>query len=319
MTAELLKKYRDERSLKANLGVSFKVLEKLLSIFSVLYEENRSAKYEASLNLGKRKRRAGGGRKKKLKTDMDKLIFVLYYLKIYPTFDVLATTFGISRSVAHDNIQELLPILRESLDELEVVPKRCFTSINEFENYFKEKDIESLLIDATERAHFRPKDKDKRDPLYSGKQKSFTMKNTIISDVSRFIYFLGLTTQGSMHDFSLLKLELAPQKGWFSNFKIWVDLGYLGIGKDYKIKELLIPTKRPPSKKEEAKKELTEEEKAHNKSVNSVRVLVEHAIGGVKRLGILNQVFRNKKKGMDDLVMEIGAGLWNLHLSLKNT
>jgi len=319
MNKQVLSKYRDERYLRADLGVNLLVFNKLFEVLEVLYEEKKETDYQKAIASGKRKRKRGGGRKSVLKTIREKLIFILSYLKKYPSYDALSVSFEMGRSTAHKQVQGLLPLLRESLDELTVLPQRVFESVEEFEHFFKEKDIEQLLIDVTERPHFRPQDKDLRDPLYSGKQKAFTMKNTVISDLSKFIWFLGLTTQGSMHDFRLLQLELDPKKDWFAAFEVMVDLGYIGMDKSYKIKELFIPHKRSSTKKGEKKQSLTTEQKADNKHVNKVRVLVENAIGGMKRIGILTQTFRNRIIGMDDLVVEIGAGLWNLHLSLKNT
>jgi len=38
----------------------------------------------------KPKRKVGGGRKEDLPTDLDKLLYILMFLKIYPTYDVLS-------------------------------------------------------------------------------------------------------------------------------------------------------------------------------------------------------------------------------------
>ena len=65
-------------------------------------------------------------------------------------------------------------------------------------------------------------------------KKTFTVKNTIISTVQKFVLFVGLSTQGSFHDYALLKEEFPPEFDWFSTFENWIDLGYLGIEKDYK-------------------------------------------------------------------------------------
>ncbi len=83
------------------------------------------------------------------------------------------------------------------------------------------------------------------------------------------------------------------------------------------VRDLLIDgTKRPiqRSKDDEKQKELTDDAKAWNRIVSGFRVLVEHAIGGVKRLGIVSDKFRNRKDGFDDKVMVISCGLWNYHL-----
>ena len=45
-------------------------------------------------------------------------------------------------------------------------------------------------------------------------------------------------------------------------------------------------------------------------------ILVEHAIGGVKRFRALTDGFRNKRKNLDDQIILVAAGIWNLHYSL---
>ncbi len=163
-------KFRDERQLRSTLGVSQATFTTLLEVFSVEYVDYKTQEYEQALAAGKRKRQPGGGRKSILKTDADKLAFGLYYLKNYPTYDVLSTIFNMSRSVAYDNVQLLLPLVRRCLDELGVLPKQTFESAEAFYAYFQDKDIETLLIDVTEREHFRYRDKEKRDATYSGKK-----------------------------------------------------------------------------------------------------------------------------------------------------
>jgi hypothetical protein len=133
--------------------------------------------------------------------------------------------------------------------------------------------------------------------------------------LKKFIHFLGRTTQGNIHDLKLLEFDLPPFREILSWCKVMVDLGYLGIGKYYEIKELLIPHKKPRKSKQNPEPKLTDEQKEYNKQVSSVRIAVEHAIGGLKQFGILVQVFRNRLENFDDLVIEIAAGLWNLKLS----
>ena len=64
-------------------------------------------------------------------------------------------------------------------------------------------------------------------------------------------------------------------------------------------------------KKNPKRKELTADETAWNRIVSGFRVIVEHAIGGVKRFGIVYDKFRNRKDGFDDKVMLVSGGLWN--------
>ena len=61
----------------------------------------------------------------------DKLTFVLYYFKTYPTFDVLGTQFGLGRSKAHQNLHKLVPVLSQTLVQLGAMPEREFACVAE--------------------------------------------------------------------------------------------------------------------------------------------------------------------------------------------
>jgi len=75
-----------------------------------------------------------------------------------------------------------------------------------------------------------------------------------------------------------------------------------------------MPVKRSKYKK------LTEQEKQENKMKSSKRVVVEHAISGIKRCRIVKDKFRYRRYGYDDLVMELACGLHNLRVDhRKNT
>jgi hypothetical protein len=55
-----------------------------------------------------------------------------------------------------------------------------------------------------------------------------------------------------------------------------------------------------------------------NRIFSGVRVVVEHAICGVKRCRIVQEVLRLTKGGISDLVMEIACGLHNLRVSCRH-
>ena len=82
---------RDERQMKALTGLSQAQFDSLLPVFSDLYRAAQQHAYEEGSQSGTRRRRPGGGSKGKLPTMVEKLLFVLYYYKTYPTFDVLGT------------------------------------------------------------------------------------------------------------------------------------------------------------------------------------------------------------------------------------
>lgn len=142
-----------------------------------------------------------------------------------------------------------------------------------------------------------------------------------MTTLKRWIVFLGLTTQGSMHDYELLKEELhwyEGQNNWFKLLEIFVDLGYKGMDKDFLIEKLHIPFRKPRKTAKNPSPQLTEEQKQHNKAVSQTRILVEHAIGSMKFFKILKEDYRNRRCGYDDLSIEICAGLHNLYIKLNS-
>ena len=87
-----------------------------------------------------------------------------------------------------------------------------------------------------------------------------------------------------------------------------LDMGFQGIKKNIKNgNEIFMPKKKPKGG------ELTPAEKEENKIISSIRITVEHAIGGLKRFRCLTDLYRNKN-GIDDKFISICAGLWNFHL-----
>ena len=102
---------RDERQMKAFTGLSQAQFDHLLPVFSGLYQASQQHTDEKGVESGTRRRKPGGGSKGKLPTMAEKLPFVLYYYKTYPTFDVLGTQFAMARSKAHENLYKLSPML----------------------------------------------------------------------------------------------------------------------------------------------------------------------------------------------------------------
>ena len=131
----------------------------------------------------------------------------------------------------------------------------------------------------------------------------------MISNVKRKILYLSQCWIGKIHDFKILKEEFPPEQNWFENFKVRVDLGYLGIAKEYVCKALSIPHKKPK------KQELDAMQKLENRIFAQERVKVEHAIGGMKRYRILSDRLRMHDIALYNDVLEVCAGLWNFQLS----
>jgi hypothetical protein len=63
--------------------------------------------------------------------------------------------------------------------------------------------------------------------------------------------------------------------------------------------------------------ELSYADKVRNRLISSIRVRIEHAIGGVKRYRIVKDKLRNWKPGFRDLVFETCSGLHNFRLNFR--
>ena len=138
-------------------------------------------------------------------------------------------------------------------------------------------------------------------------KKTHTVKNNLVVDVEeRRVRYLSGTDAGSVHDKRICDEEAYRFPPGCVLFK---ETGFQGYEPDN------ICTYQP--KKKPRGHELTPEEKAENTMISRIRILVEHAIAGVKRCHIVQDVFRNTKDHFDDLVMEIACGLHNFRAMLR--
>lgn len=301
----LEKVLKNDRLMRALTGMSAEEFTTLLTEFENQLIRFRQKAYRSNPN---RQRRPGGGKKGFLKTPADKLFFILSYYKYYPTYDVLAFLYACDRSAACKRQQKLSIILEKTLKRKLVLPKRQMRNVEDFFRAFPE--AREVFIDGTERPIQRPKHREKQKTNYSGKKKRHTRKNLIISTKKKQIGFLSRTVEGKAHDIAILRTT-APPRVIPPNVKTHIDLGFRGLDTEYPNHRFSMPERKPRMR------DLTLAQKARNKKKSSVRVLVEHAIGGVKRFGIVSQVFRNKKEGFDDTAMLISCGLWNYHLMMR--
>jgi hypothetical protein len=167
-------KIRNDRHMRSLTGVSQAQFEILLNTFTMTYIEMQWQAYQDGLVAGTRQRHPGGGRKGALPTMTDKLLFLLYYFKVYPTFDVLSTQFSMSRSKANENLYKLVPVLYQTLVSLEVMPYREFATPDDMLEALD--GIDTILIDVTERNHRRPQDDQTQRDHYSGKKNDIRLK-----------------------------------------------------------------------------------------------------------------------------------------------
>jgi hypothetical protein len=290
--------FSQPRVTMAVLGVTADEIDKLLPVFSQCLKQRR---IQLRPN---RKRIVGGGRKGDLATDEDKLLYILLYLKLYPTYDALAVLTNHYRSKCGDSVQLLLPVLEMALGRKLALPKR--PRGNSLEEIFKQHpEIKDIFIDGTERKVQKPKDLKERNKLYSGKKKATTRKVVIVSDEKKYVHYMSKTKSGRRHD-----KRIADKENIFGsippNVTAWTDTGFQGSQKQHT--NMVMPVKATKNHP------LTLEQKANNRLISSIRVVSEHAIAGYKKFKAASDIYRNKLPNFDDLLTEISIGLHNFHL-----
>ncbi len=285
---------QSNRAMRAITGLDRLSFESLLLTFSQVLTKVPRKK--------KRQRAIGGGRKHTLETAEEKLFFILFYMKCYPTFDLAALFYDVDRSQTYRWVVELLPILEKTLDRELVLPKRKITSLEEFMRLFP--GVKDIIIDGTERPIQRPSSNKRQKRHYSGKKKRHTKKNIIVATPKKKILIVTPTKAGKKHDKSIFdKSDLSEKIP--KDIGVWVDLGFKGIENNLNV---AIPHKKP------RKSKLTDEQKADNKIISSIRVIGENAIGGIKRMRCVSDVCRNKRDDLKDDFILISSAIWNYHL-----
>lgn len=155
---------KNDRVSSSLIGMKIEEFKELAKSFEKEITEEKERAYKE----GERKRKAGGGAKGNLETADQKLFFVLYYMKNYPTYDVLGYLFDMDGGNACSHIQLLTPLVGRALSGLGVMPKR---ELPDEESFSQLVENEEIIIDATERRCVRPVNKEQQSAKYSGKKK----------------------------------------------------------------------------------------------------------------------------------------------------
>ncbi len=262
---------RRMRALTSLDGAAFVKLEKRFA--RVLADE-----LTQSTRAGQpRRRAAGAGPKGELPDVRHKLFFILFYLKAYPTQDVMGHFFGLSQPQVCARVGQLLPLLQTLM--VAELPARHGRDLAQVLRELPE--VNEVLIDGTERPIARPQHKGRRDRHYSGRRKRCTVKNVVVT-VKRRVVLVTPTAPGR---------------------RVLGDSGFQGY--EAGAAQVRTPRKKPRGRP------LHWRHKRSNRKLARERVEVEHVLAGVKRLGILRQPLRARRRGTADQVMVIGCALHN--------
>lgn len=126
----------------------------------------------------------------------------------------------------------------------------------------------------------------------------------IACDEKRRVGYLSASKSGRRHDKRLLdKADIVRHLPL--DITLWADTGFQGITRQH------ANTQQP--KKSTKKKPLTWQQKQENRVISGLRVTVEHAIAGIKRMAVMTHPLRNRLPHFEDTFVLLSTGLWNFH------
>ncbi len=285
--------------LKCLTGLTVEGFVALLPAFEAAYAADLKQRDAARAKA--RVRARGAGQKGALPELGDKLLFILVYFRVYPVQTIQGFLFGLGQPQANEWVHRLSPVLRTALGYELQLPAR---SPRDIKAVLKTCPGLAFIIDGTERPIRRPKERKRQEATYSGKKKRNTVKNIVLTDKrAGKIKALGPTVEGKRHD-----KKLADDQRWRfpKGSQLWKDTGFQGY--EPSGVNTFQPTKKPKGR------ELSTQQKAINAAISSVRIGIEHTLGGVKVFRIVADVYRNLRSGFDDLLMHIACGLHNFRL-----
>lgn len=226
---------RDRRKFLSFTGLTIKEFKLLLPAFAKAYR----CRYPGEKTLAGqgRKRQVGGGRRGQLPAIEQKLLFILVYQKTYPLQVVIGELFGISQAAANQWIHRLLPVVREALSDLGVMPERDGPRFALSQR--RKAESPDYIIDGTDRRRQRPKSPEKQALHYSGKKKTHSDKNLVIVNTqSKRVAYLSPTQGGKTHD---KKIADSEQISYPRQAVLYKDTGFQGY--EPKIKQTHQPKK----------------------------------------------------------------------------
>jgi len=302
-------------------GLNLTDFEALYQEFAAAYAKDR----QTSLTRADKPRRwAAGGGTPFTHDGRTRLLMALVFLRVYPTYEVLAFFFSLHKANAQRGVVDVLATLEAHtvfVCERPAEERKKLRSVQAVMDAFPQAVMDAfpdvrLVIDAKEQRVQRPGGSDdngnsRQKPFYSGKKKAHTLKTQVAVAPDGSFQSVGRSSPGSVHDLTLLRQSdllhrIEKTEG------VMLDKGYDGL-QTFDPKQ---PDKNGPSHpchlphKARRGHPLTDEQKAFNAHLSKYRIIVEHSLAQMNQFQALAQVFRHdhdKHSGLTRVV----AGLVN--------
>jgi len=257
------------------------------------------AAHRARLARPDRQRAVGGGDNFDLAT-ADQVLMTAVWLRQYPTNEVLGFLFGVSDSTASRTLARCLPVLERAGQDTMRMPDPGRGRRRRLPALLKDAPGLAVVIDSFEQRTQRPKRRQRA--YYSGKKKAHTLKSQVAVDEEsgRFVD-VSDSVPGRWADIKLLRRSRVLRR-LPAGVGAMGDLGYVGIGE-------LHPRGVSPRRKPRGQPRPPEDVR-YNRAFSRRRIVVEHAIGRLRRFRAVAHVNRHRRRGHAMRVRAI-AGLVN--------
>lgn len=236
-----------------------------------------------------------------LPTVEEKQFFILSYYKQHALQEFQAATFNLSQSKVSLWVKILTPLMEEALKKMGCLPCRDGSVLSDFVADFDTS--EGISQDVVEQTRPRPVSDDAQAATYSGKKKAHTFKNKVDCLGNQYIVFLSKTYLGTVHDKKMADEEDCQYP---EGVRLLQDSGFQGYAPQGV--HILMPFKKPRNGF------LSEIKKWFNQYVGQRRIVVEHAIRGVKRFHIIQHACRLSGYWVRDQIMNICTGIHNFRV-----
>jgi hypothetical protein len=270
------------------LGIEYEHLMVLMAQLQQLEAEHWAQQNARKIRLNA----AGAGRPVRLSVETE-ILLCLYYLRHYPTFEILGLTFEVSGSHAHAVVHYWVKYVRQAL------PASLYEELGEDEGAWSvmaEMLAQwELIVDSTEQPCQRPQDSARQQQYYSGKKKQTTYKQRIIGfpDGSDLVD-VTVAHPGLSADVTLFRQQ-QPQQTFAG------DKAYQGAQRT-----------RTPHKKPRGQ-ELSQENVESTRVFAGERIVIEHLIRRIKIFRSAKETVRLRKETYTEVILAV-CGLVRLRL-----
>lgn len=299
-------------------GLNLSDFEALYRDFAAAYAKDRQ---QSLTRAGKPRRRAAGGGTPFTQDGRTRLLMALVWLRVYPTYEVLAFFFSLHKANAQRGVVDVLATLEAHtvfVCERPAQERKKLRSVQAVMDAFP--DVR-LIIDAKEQRVQRPggsdEDGSRQKPFYSGKKKAHTLKTQVAVSPDGSFQSVGKSAPGSVHDLTLLRRSDLMHRITQTEAAM-MDKGYDGI----QTLDPKQPDKNGPPRtcylphKARRGHPLTAEQKTYNAHLSKYRIIVEHSLAQMNQFQALAQVFRHDHERHSGLT-RIVAGLVNRRVAQR--